>query len=190
LFLEMESLRLLNMTIKNCPRCKIDRKETDFSYNGYKNGKRRKKSYCKDCERDYRADPLNYIRNKYNRAISRYRETQLEKHKVSFTKEEFIDEVLKLLSDNDGLCPVKGRKIITHAAGDDSLSVDRIDPKKGYIKNNIMVTSKKWNVQKSDNTLYDMLCFAKVIKKLKPDFFNETLIRVNKKENENEQTNK
>jgi hypothetical protein len=34
------------------------------------------------------------------------------------------------------------------------------------------------------------LCFAKVIKKLKPDFFNETLIKVNKKENENEQTNK
>jgi hypothetical protein len=42
-----------------------------------------------------------------------------------------------------------------------------------------MITSKKWNVQKSDNTLYDMLCFAKVIKKIQPEFFNKTLRKVN-----------
>ena len=50
------------MTIKNCPRCKIDKKTTEYSYNGYKNNKKRKKSYCKECEKNYRADPLTYIR--------------------------------------------------------------------------------------------------------------------------------
>jgi hypothetical protein len=159
------------MTIKKCPRCKIDRKITEFSYNGYQNNKRIKKSYCKQCEKNYRA--------KYNRAISRYRETKLEKHRVHFTKKEFIDEVLKLLSDNNNLCPIKKEKIVFGPAGNNSLSVDRIDPLIGYKKNNIMITSKKWNIQKSDNTLYDMLCFAKVIKKIQPDFFNKTLRKVN-----------
>ena len=180
LFGEMGSLRLLNMTIKNCPRCKIDRNINEFSYNGYNNNNERvKKSYCKECEKNYRANPLTYIRNKYNRAVSRYRETKLEKHKVHFTQKEFIDEVLKLLSDNNNLCPIKKEKIVFGPAGNNSLSVDRIDPLIGYKKNNIMITSKKWNVQKSDNTLYDMLCFAKVIKKIQPEFFNKTLRKVN-----------
>ena len=50
LFGEMGSLRLLNMTIKNCPRCKIDRNINEFNYNGYNNNNERvKKSYCKEC---------------------------------------------------------------------------------------------------------------------------------------------
>lgn len=173
------------MEIKKCSKCFLDKKITEYSRNGYRTHpylfikEIRIKSYCKECEKNYRSDPLTYIRNKYNRAVSRHRETQLEKHKVHFTKEEFIDEVLKLLSDNNGLCPIKKQKIIIEPAGNNSLSVDRIDPLLGYKKNNIMITSRKWNIQKSDNTLYDMLCFAKVIKKLKPEFFNETLKKVN-----------
>jgi hypothetical protein len=73
------------MTIKNCPRCKIDRNINEFSYNGYNNNNERvKKSYCKECEKNYRANPLTYIRNKYNRAVSRYRETKLEKTQSTF----------------------------------------------------------------------------------------------------------
>ncbi len=33
------------MTIKNCPRCKIDRNINEFSYNGYNNNNERVKKY-------------------------------------------------------------------------------------------------------------------------------------------------
>lgn len=56
------------------------------------------------------------------------------------------------------VCPVLGIAIVLEGEGqrDDSPSVDRLDPKKGYTKDNIQIVSMKANRIKNDATIEEL----------------------------------
>lgn len=63
------------------------------------------------------------------------------------------------------LCPLLGVRI---AAGQNTIqpnspTLDRIDPRKGYVRGNVWVISQKANQMKSDNTVETMRFFIQVI---------------------------
>tara|TARA_R100000005_G_C4878819_1_gene131493 strand:+ start:62 stop:634 length:573 start_codon:yes stop_codon:yes gene_type:complete len=186
---------------KKCSRCKIEKNLKRFNKNGFKgNNIQTWKSYCKDCEKLGKSDLTVYIRGKYSRAVSRHKTQGYPEHlKVSFNKEEWIDEVMRLYNLQNGMCPIKKVKLTSTPGGykeiregtykpeegaKTNLSIDRIDPSKGYMKGNIMVVCQKFNSQKSDNNLFDMLVFCRHMKKISPEIYNETLKKVEKYEME------
>jgi len=63
-------------------------------------------------------------------------------------------------------CPILGIPLVHHIgkAQNDSPSLDRLIPSKGYVKGNCFIISKKANVMKQDNTLED---FEKIITYIK-----------------------
>ena len=64
----------------------------------------------------------------------------------------------------DGLCPVFGFELVYGDDGEhgrnNSPSIDRIDPKKGYVKGNIQIISKLANSMKQNATPEQMMQFA------------------------------
>lgn len=53
--------------------------------------------------------------------------------------------------------------ILGEGKKESNISVDRIDPTKGYIKGNVQVLSKKANTMKSNATEKELLTFARSI---------------------------
>lgn len=53
-------------------------------------------------------------------------------------------------------CPVYGKKLIFFSNSDWSPSVDRINSKKGYVADNIIIVSKKVNMQKNNSTVKEL----------------------------------
>jgi hypothetical protein len=62
-------------------------------------------------------------------------------------------------------CPILGLKLekSKNIMSDNSPSLDRINPKLGYVKNNIQVISNKANTMKNNATYEELLLFAKWI---------------------------
>jgi len=108
-------------------------------------------SQCRDCENEnfmkrYRNNPVPQLFYNFRK--------RAEASKVPFdlTKED----IKKLLEEAGDKCPVLGIKFIQKAdknTRDYSPSVDRIDPKKGYTKNNTIVVSFLANRIKTDANL-------------------------------------
>ncbi len=65
------------------------------------------------------------------------------------------------------VCPYLGIKLSPHSRRGDSkktvMSLDRIDPTKGYVKGNVEVISWQANTMKSDATAAELIMFAKVV---------------------------
>ena len=86
------------------------------------------------------------------------------------------------LTENDitipEYCPVLGMKLEIHHGNkkheDNSVSVDRINSTKGYVKNNIIIVSQKANQIKSDATVDELNAVARFYSKLinKSEEFN------------------
>ena len=190
--------------IKKCCRCKIEKNLNEFNKNGFRfsYGKNVQnwKSHCKDCEKVRKGKLKVYIRDKHSRATSRHKVEGYPDHlKVYFTKDEWVKEVIRLYDLQGGMCPIKKVKLTTLPGGYEgirkgaykpeegaktNLSIDRIDPSKGYMKGNMMVVCQKFNTQKSDNNLFDMLVFCRYIEKISPEIYNETLKKVEEHEME------
>jgi hypothetical protein len=60
----------------------------------------------------------------------------------------------------DGKCPALGVVLIFGARGPHNPSVDRIIPKLGYVRGNIVVISRRANTLKLDSTPTELLCVA------------------------------
>lgn len=108
-------------------------------------------SQCKECENSkfmdrYRKNPIPQLYYNFKKRAS------LANVPFDLTKED-----LKELLENAGdKCPVLGIKFVKNANKDNkdySPSVDRIDPKKGYTKNNTIVVSFLANRIKTDAKL-------------------------------------
>lgn len=71
----------------------------------------------------------------------------------SITKQDVID-----IYPSDGKCPVLGISLAinTKTTQDDSPSLDRIIPDKGYVKGNIIVISHRANRIKNDATVIEL----------------------------------
>jgi hypothetical protein len=72
-----------------------------------------------------------------------------------------VDINLNYLEDiwnnQEGKCALTGDTMTHLVGGIDSVSIDRIDSRKGYIKGNIQLVKKKVNIAKNDMTYDEFL---------------------------------
>ena len=123
-------------------------------------------SRCKVCEKNkankkYRLNPIPQLIFAFKKRAKR--------QKVPF--DLTIEDISNLLKNAGNICPVLGVKMTTTELGsgdtDYSPSFDGIYPKKGYIKENIVIVSNKANRIKTDATVDE-------IRKV-PDFYEKLL---------------
>ena len=150
---------------KVCKDCKIEKEIKEFnkrtaSPDGYRHE-------CRLCEKKYKSTFKVYMRNKYNGIIKRSKAENLPL--PDMTMDEFILEVNAQLQWNAFRCPITGDKLewkqgnsdeVNGKPNEKSYSIDRLDPTKGYMKDNILVVSWRWNRMKNDTPLNYMMRFC------------------------------
>lgn len=65
------------------------------------------------------------------------------------------------------LCPVFKTPLLMEGKSANSISIDRIDSSKGYVKGNVCVISNKANRQKNDSTIEDLSAILRYMKRMR-----------------------
>lgn len=109
----------------------------------------------------------NYISSKdiwYKKANSVMTRAKEEKTKIGFSSAMELASYLKSIAPTK--CPVFNKKFSDRGHGFNkwSSSVDKIDPKKGYVRGNIQIISMMANCMKRDATQKELIMFAMWIK--------------------------
>jgi hypothetical protein len=170
--------------MKVCTKCGIKKPLEDFHANTTaKNGKR---ADCKKCvsyshkiwwnknadqqkikNRDYKNDPIRRqkILDKQYLYKQNHREEVLLKAAIKKSKELALE--CNLTIDDivvPEICPLLGIKISSNSnlkTRDNSPSIDRINPKRGYIKGNVWIVSYRANRIKNDATIQELYLITK-----------------------------
>ena len=121
------------------------------SPNHKENKKRYKEKHrdrlLKENRDSYRSDMKKYVYHMLKRA-----ENRAKKKDVPF---DLLVEDINIVEN----CPILGIKLTVgegRGPSDSSPSLDRIDPKLGYVKNNVMIISMKANKIKTNATLEEI----------------------------------
>jgi len=160
---------------KICSKCNETKHTKEYNRNGLdKEGNLRYKSYCKACEAAYKSTLPVFIKNKYSKIQARHRDSGREELRCDLTQDEFVIEVNEQLQWSAFTCPITDIKLTyKQGAGDTNLSVDRIDPNRGYTLDNMMVTSWLWNQMKSNNELKYMVRYCMLLKFRQPELYKK-----------------
>jgi hypothetical protein len=146
---------------KICPHCEIVKDDSCYYTNsGHKDGL---SSWCKDCTNSRR-------RTTYNVA---YRKTIEPRKKILYeatSRSNRRDLECNITLDDIIIpthCPYLGIPIFSEGknATNNSPSLDRINPKLGYVKGNVEVISHRANTLKSDGTLEEHIAIVEGLKK-------------------------
>ena len=144
------------MEFRECNTCGVTKEITSFekSYSKGTQYRRHQCMACKALQRNDRTnkDPILYLR----RAFSQLKSSR--KTKGSFKWELAFDDIKKKWDDSKGKCAVSGIKMTHHRDGSGkriptNVSIDRINNKKGYTKNNVRLVC--WCVNKMKHTMSD-----------------------------------
>lgn len=160
------------MLSKVCKKCGVEKPHTDFYSRGGKK-KHLLASYCKPCYCDedflrksrernkkYRDGTL-YKRDKENphKYLWRIARKRAEKYNIDFT----ISPEDIIMPD---VCPILGTEMYVGAKKlENSMSLDRVNNLKGYVKGNVVCISRKANIMKSNLTLEDLKILENYIKR-------------------------
>lgn len=149
---------------KFCNKCNTVREMSEFNTDNTKPDKRA--SNCKHCKRKYNLSQTT--KDRRNAAIRKGRKecpqkclylaakSRAKKKKILFNL-ELSDIVIP------EICPILKIPLTTNdkVHGENSMSIDRIFPHLGYVKNNIQVISHKANRMKNSATLDELELFAR-----------------------------
>lgn len=145
---------------KLCISCLVEKDIVEFELHSVYNGKEIYRNKCKvcraiQCKSWHQQDRLN----------------KPEHYLFLETRKRANSEGIKFdLEESDiqipDVCPILQIKLQQHIdfARDDSPSIDRLIPSKGYVKGNCFIISYKANRMKQDNTLEDLEKIVKYIK--------------------------
>lgn len=159
-----------------CTKCKIPKPNKEYTICRHKNRARKYLSSCKECKNEfYKNGPGKS--SKLKTAIS-----QRKKHRLNMMfnsakgnakrKGIFFDlveqDIIDLYESQNGLCFYTGKPMYKDITGfdnsNDSVSIDKIIPKNGYTKSNIVLCRWIVNRIKQDLTIDDFLNMVNDIK--------------------------
>lgn len=163
---------MVDILDKRCSRCGEVKPVSEFSKNrSQKNGLA---CQCKTCVKEYQEANVDKIRKQKNAYAARKKEYYKEYRKANV--DAFILSQIKARAKKKGLdfslelkdiqgvahCPVFGYRLKRGEgkAVPTSPSVDRIDPSKGYTKDNIQILSQRANAMKQDASPEELILFA------------------------------
>jgi len=136
---------------KKCGQCHEVKNCTDFhTYTRSRDGLNRICNTCKKLNHDKKINTLEgHVKN-----ILRYTKSHSKKIKREFNI--IYEDVINLYEKQNGLCAISKIKMTYNHISDneshdiENLSIDRIDPKKGYTKDNIQLVCVIVNRMKLD----------------------------------------
>lgn len=147
-----------NTEAKNCPKCNLILEHTHFYSD--KSSKDGLQTYCKECQKII---SQNYYKNGGQELFFKKIYKDLQKNAKNRNIDVYINEndIIELYNKNNK-CAISGIEMTTIFVPNEgkwkrihNLSVDRIDSKKSYTKDNIqlvcgIVNTMKWDLNQSD----------------------------------------
>lgn len=171
------------MKVKKCSKCKREKPLDEF-YN-HKNSKDGKSNQCKECMTAYRNSRRehykNYMQDLRNTNNEHVKETRRKSWQNQDPRKRMLSQArnrsnrknIEFCLEIEDIpipdkCPLLEIPFITGTKGnyEQTHSIDRIDPSKGYTKDNVWVITKKANSMKNSATEEELLTFCKNILKL------------------------
>jgi hypothetical protein len=164
-------VQIPKISTKCCNKCRKYLDTSLFSINAA--NKDKLSSKCKECDKKYqekqRSKNYDYKRE-YSREYQRkrrkdfdYRIQMLINASKQRARQKGIEHTLtvgelKSIFPIDNVCPILGIDLVFSTTGfsDNSPSVDKIDPSKGYTLDNVQVISWRANRLKSDATVEEL----------------------------------
>ena len=130
--------------MKICIKCFKEKQEVDFANN---------RKQCKLCRSKYK-----YLRKKNDIGYLLYSSAKIRatKKNIEFN---LTPNYVRDLVPKDNKCPIFKIEMISNFGGialDNSFSLDRINPKLGYVKGNIMIISYRANVLKNNANIEEL----------------------------------
>jgi hypothetical protein len=145
---------------KLCKSCNMTKVAKEFSYLKLKDDKMSVAEYCKRNRDKYKEDD----RYRLNKLLQ---QAKIRATKRNLVFDIIIDDLLEKLP-KDKKCPVLGIDLFWGNEGKgkrvNSPSIDRIDPKGNYTKDNIMIISWRANEIKSDASIEEIEAVLKYMK--------------------------
>lgn len=140
---------------RTCGKCKQNQGLDQFYVSKLKD---RILDMCKSCRQLKSQNDKNYGIHFFTNSLSSAKKRALSKGLAFDIDVDYLHSIFP----KDRKCPVFGTVMKSGIRGDmeDSASLDKIDPKKGYVKGNVWYISMRANRIKSDHTLSDILLTA------------------------------
>lgn len=146
--------------MKKCRVCGLEKFFSEFSVRSIENDKVFYRNECKVCKS--LNDKISHQKKRLNEPehailISTRRRAKSERIKFDLEESDIIIPIR---------CPILNIELKMHVdyARDDSPSIDRLVPGKGYVKGNCFIISYKANRMKQENSLEDLEKIIKYIK--------------------------
>ena len=141
--------------MKQCIRCKEVKEEEQFYWRKKPSGESYRCKVCKDCKNKNQREHRIKSFDNYLKASMRSRKWAAKSRGVSFELDE--QYCICLYNLQGGICPYTKEKLdytlSRNMNSKESISLDRWDCSKGYIKGNVMYISGRANVIKNNQTL-------------------------------------
>jgi hypothetical protein len=165
------------MVTRICIDCKEELDSSKFNFRKFKT-RIDFKTRCKKCHKIHHYEVMKKRRETFELRV-RERELDLirrqknpEKEILRRAKKRALKENLPFNLELSDIiipknCPILNipLKLNSISAGDDSPSLDKIDPLKGYVKGNVKVISRLANIMKAHASVEQLMLFRKNIKK-------------------------
>ncbi len=133
--------------------------------------KKRKKDFYEDgyklimSERQESRKPYNrFYHNNMNIFKCRFRTAKQRARKKGFEFDLTLDYLFELYNKQNGICYITGVKLSLEKHHHNTISIDRIDSKKGYVVSNIGICTDFINIAKSNYELDELLNILREIK--------------------------
>lgn len=161
-------IRELDQNLGWCSTCQEYKPISEISTNKNKRtGKLIKFNKCVKCHSNYKQQKRN------ERGIDYWARVALQNYKKTAKKKNFDFDLDKewIISNIKDRCPALGIKLelpdgSRNYSVANSISVDRIDNKIGYTKDNCVIVSRRANLMKNDGTLNEMIKITDFYKQL------------------------
>ena len=164
--------------MKTCSHCKIEKSFSEFYK--HKNRKDGHGDWCIKCYLEYCNKKEVFIKKSFSSMKNSHKQKRhWSKDPLSYqldlNRNEFLNLIDKYTKKNGFVCQATGVKLTTFINGDrkkqcnTNFSVDRLDPKIGYNKNNIIFVSWEFNKKKKNIGLEDCFTIIKLYKERYPE---------------------
>lgn len=145
------------METKKCQRCYKNKPITQFQIGRKGQPREYRYSYCNECRNRRINLNLNnnvncFLSDRYNRLVIRARKNHIL---CTITKAQFIAQYHK----QNGLCFYTDKQMsckLGNKLTGDSLSIDKLIPKNGYVLGNLVFATHRVNTSKSNFSLEEM----------------------------------
>lgn len=123
---------------------------------------------CKDCSRHH--GRKLYAKNRKSMTLEKISVLRIKNAKGRALRKSLdfnltVDDFIKMYVEQKGLCFYSGEKLCLNLAEDESVSIDRTDSKKGYTKDNCVLTTYRVNVMKNSLESNHFISICKKIAK-------------------------